>query len=128
LPEIGGQTGFWYYLDVARESCNQSECVLQKHVLGRKNVSIKWTRIGQTMIYKVAHRKLKIEQNEPYKEPGVNSGVSEGQVTHAPRLAPVMLLLLQNLLLSNEGEKDWIVFTTNRTFYWSFVIHIFRSG
>ena len=34
---------------------------------------------GQTMIYKVAHRKLKIEQNEPYKEPGVNSGVSEGQ-------------------------------------------------
>ena len=83
---------------------------------------------GQTMIYKVAHRKLKIEQNEPYKEPGVNSGVSEGQVTHAPRLAPVMLLLLQNLLLSNEGEKDWIVFTTNQTFYWSFVIHIFRSG
>jgi hypothetical protein len=33
---------------------------------------------GQTMIYKVAHRKLKIEQHELYKEPGVNSGVPEG--------------------------------------------------
>jgi hypothetical protein len=33
LPEIGGQTGFWYYLDVARESCNQSECVLQNMYL-----------------------------------------------------------------------------------------------
>jgi hypothetical protein len=32
---------------------------------------------GRTMIYKTLHRKLKIEQHEPYKKPGVNSGAPE---------------------------------------------------
>jgi len=31
----------------------------------------------QTMIYKILHRKLKIEQHESYQKPGMNSGVPE---------------------------------------------------
>jgi hypothetical protein len=30
------------------------------------------------MIYKTQHRKIKIEQHEPHKKPGVNSGAPEG--------------------------------------------------
>jgi len=30
------------------------------------------------MIYKTLHRKLKIVQHEPHRNPGVNSGVSDG--------------------------------------------------
>jgi len=33
---------------------------------------------GQTTIYKTLHRKLKIEQHEPHKKPGVNSAPHEG--------------------------------------------------
>jgi len=33
---------------------------------------------GQTAIYKTLHRKLKIEQHEPHKKLGMNSGAPEG--------------------------------------------------
>jgi hypothetical protein len=33
---------------------------------------------GQTLIYKILHRKLKIDQHEPQYKPGVNSGAPEG--------------------------------------------------
>ena len=33
---------------------------------------------GQTMIYKTLHRKLKIEQREPYYNPEVNADDPEG--------------------------------------------------
>jgi hypothetical protein len=32
----------------------------------------------QTILHKTQHRKLKIEQQEPYLQPGVNSGAPEG--------------------------------------------------
>jgi hypothetical protein len=35
-------------------------------------------RKGQTMIYKTLHRKLEIEQHEPYLKATVNPGASEG--------------------------------------------------
>ena len=47
---------------------------------------------GKTTIYKTLHRKLKIEKHEPHSEPVVNSGAPEGQVVHAPLVAPVVLL------------------------------------
>ena len=31
------------------------------------------------MIYKALHRKLKIEQHEPYKNPKLNSGAPKGR-------------------------------------------------
>jgi len=45
---------------------------------------------GQTMIYKTRHRKLKIEQHEPDKQPEVTSGA-----VSAPLIAPTVLLSLQ---------------------------------
>jgi DNA-dependent RNA polymerase auxiliary subunit epsilon len=33
---------------------------------------------GQTIIYKILHRKLKIEQHESHYKPGVNPGDQEG--------------------------------------------------
>jgi hypothetical protein len=41
------------------------------------------------MTYKILHRKLKIEQHEPYYE-----GAAEGLAVPAPLVAPVVLLLL----------------------------------
>jgi hypothetical protein len=38
-------------VDVASDTWNQSECVLQKHVFYRKNVTKKWTQIGFAMMY-----------------------------------------------------------------------------
>ena len=35
-------------------------------------------RRGQTTIYKTLHKKLEIEQHEPYLKATVNSGASEG--------------------------------------------------
>ena len=35
------------------------------------------TKNKQTMVHKTIHRKLKIEQQEPYYTPGVNSGAPE---------------------------------------------------
>ena len=40
---------------------------------------------GQTTIYKILHRKLKIEQ----REPGVNSGNQEALTVAAPLVTPV---------------------------------------
>ena len=46
---------------------------------------------GQTMTYKILHRKLKIEQHEFHKK----SGATEGWEVPVLLVAPVMLLLLQ---------------------------------
>ena len=53
------------------------------------------TRKGQTTIYNTLHRKLKLEQREPHLKPGVNSMCSGGMAVAAPRVAPVVLFLLQ---------------------------------
>jgi hypothetical protein len=50
---------------------------------------------GQTMNYKVPHKKLKIEQQEPYLNPGVNSGAPEGLIIPALLEAHIVLILLQ---------------------------------
>jgi len=47
---------------------------------------------GQTMIRKTLHRKLAMEQYEPYKNLG---WTPQGQAVPVPRVAPVLLLLLQ---------------------------------
>ena len=45
------------------------------------------------MIYKTLHRKLKIEQNEPHYNRGVDSGALEGLVIAASHVTPVVFLL-----------------------------------
>jgi len=50
---------------------------------------------GQTTIYKILHRKLKIEQHKPHQKPGENSGSPEGLAVPAPHVTPIMLLLIQ---------------------------------
>ena len=53
-----------------------------------EGLTIPWSKgtIGLTMIYKTLHRKLKIEQHNPYRNP-------EGEENPAQLVAPVMLLL-----------------------------------
>jgi hypothetical protein len=46
---------------------------------------------GQTMTYKILHRKLKIEQHEFHQK----TGATEGWEVPVLLVAPVMLLLLQ---------------------------------
>ena len=46
---------------------------------------------GQTMIYKTLHRKLNIQQHEPYWKPGVSSGASEGYAVPAAHVKSVVL-------------------------------------
>jgi len=48
---------------------------------------------GQATMYKCLHRKLKIEQHEPHKKPGVNPGTPEGLTIPAPHVTSVVLLL-----------------------------------
>ena len=42
------------------------------------------------MVYKVPHRKLKVEQQEPHQRLKVNTGVTEGQAVPATQKAPVV--------------------------------------
>ena len=44
----------------------------------RQHNGQKKTTKEQTKIYKTLHRKIKIEQQEPYPKPGVNSCPPEG--------------------------------------------------
>ena len=49
------------------------------------NTMNKWKSTkGQKIIYKTPHRKLKIEQREPYLKPRMNSGAPEEQAVPAP--------------------------------------------
>jgi len=57
----------------------------------------------------------------------VNPDTSERKEVTAPLVAPVVLLV-KNLVISHELEKDRIVMTTNETYPWSFVTQIFRNG
>ena len=58
----------------------------------------------------------------------MNSGAPEGLAVPAQLVAPAVLLLLQSSVRSHEGGKYQIVITTNGTYPWSFVTHIFRNG
>jgi hypothetical protein len=51
------------------------------------------TTKGQTTILKTIHIKLKIEQYQPHKKPGVNSGAPEGWEVLAPLVALVVVLI-----------------------------------
>jgi hypothetical protein len=62
------------------------------------------------MIYKILHRKQKIKKTQISQETGergggvrgVNSDAPEGEAVPAPHLAPVVLLLLLNPLISHK--------------------------
>ena len=45
-----------------------------------------------------------------------------------PLVAPVVLNLVTNPVISHERGKDREVFTTSRTYSWSFVTLIFHNG
>ena len=54
---------------------------------------VKWKgKKGQKTICKTTHWKLKIEQHEPHKKPGVTLGALDGEAVSAPLVAPVVLL------------------------------------
>jgi hypothetical protein len=80
------------------------------------------------MIYKELHRKLKPEQHEsPLKTEGelrfslkVYSSCSTSGIRR--------VTLVTNPLISYDLRKDRIVITTSKTYPWSFVTQIFRSG
>ena len=66
---------------------------VSKGVIRIKKQTRQWLiEIGQVMIYKILHRKLKIEQRVPHQKPEEISGASEVPV---PLVAPVVFLLLQ---------------------------------
>jgi hypothetical protein len=50
----------------------------------------RWANKGQTIINKTPHRKLKIEQHKPNKNPGVNPCELEGLAVSAPHTTPVV--------------------------------------
>jgi len=47
---------------------------------------------GQSTIYKTLHIKLKIEQHEPHRKPGVRTGTPEGLAVPAIHVTPVVFL------------------------------------
>ena len=51
---------------------------------------------------KTLHGKLKIEQHKIHKKPVMNSGASEGLEFAIPHVAPVELLLLQTMSVSDH--------------------------
>jgi hypothetical protein len=55
---------------------------------------------GQTMVYTILYRKIKIEQHEPYLKPGMNSGrvCSSCSSSDIRRVASV----------TNYGDKSWM--------------------
>ena len=70
----------------------------QSEAVNRRTDNIMTKRKGtkrQTMIYITLHRKIKIEQHEPYWKLEVNWGAPEGWAVSVPHVAPVVLLLLQ---------------------------------
>ena len=54
---------------------------------------------GNITIYKIIHRKLKIESSEPHYKPRVNSGTPEELTVPAPHVTPVVLLNDTNIIL-----------------------------
>ena len=80
------------------------------------------------MIYKELHRKLKPEQHEsPLKTEGelrfslkVYSSCSTSGIRR--------VTLVTKPLISYDLRKDRIVITASKTYPWSFVTQIFRSG
>jgi hypothetical protein len=52
----------------------------------------------------------------------------EGYTVPVQLVATVVLLFVNNLMISHECEKDRIVITSNGTDPWSFVTQIFRNG
>ena len=57
----------------------------------------------------------------------MNSGAPEGYAVPAP-LVTTVVNLATNPVISHELGKDREVFTTNGTYLWSFVTHIFHNG
>jgi hypothetical protein len=55
---------------------------------------------GQTIIYKLLHTKLKIEQYEPHWKLGVNSCAPEELAVPAPLVTPIAFL--------QTGDKPWM--------------------
>ena len=49
--------------------------------------------MGQIMIYKTVHRKLKIEKHEPHKKIRVNVGSAEGLAVPVALVTPIVLQL-----------------------------------
>jgi len=68
------------------------------------------------MIYRTLHRKLNIEQREPYKHPGVTSLAPEELAILAQLAEYVVLTLVTNPVISHESEKGVIVIATNGTY------------
>ena len=61
------------FLDSSKKSLKISKGQSESVDRRTDNTMVKRTRTkGQTTIYKILHRKLKIEQHEPYLIPGVN--------------------------------------------------------
>ena len=67
-----GQTTQWSK-DTKREVIRSRKSKKDRQHNGQKK-----TTKEQTKIYKTLHRKIKIEQQEPYPKPGVNSCPPEG--------------------------------------------------
>jgi hypothetical protein len=75
----------------------------------------------------MCRKPCKIEQNESHWKPGMNWDALEGQSVSAQLVAPVMLNLVTNPMISREWGKDQEVLTTSGTYPWSFVTLIFHS-
>ena len=65
----------------------------------------------KTVVDKILHRKLNIEQHKFHYKTWVNSGSPEGYADLAPLVAPVVLrvTLLINPVISNEWGKDFLL-------------------
>ena len=58
---------------------------------------------GQEILYKILHRKLWIEQHEPYSIPRVNSGATKEEAVPTPLVPPVMSLIFS---ISHEESES----------------------
>ena len=64
-------------------------------VIRSRKQTIQWPKEkGQTPIYKTLHRKLKTDQHEPHKQPGVNSGAPDGWAVKFIKYQNIILLYI----------------------------------
>jgi hypothetical protein len=101
------------FFAVRRPPRNKRNIVLLQYIIGHiweasnrrtKNTMTKGKRTkGQEILYKILHRKLWIEQHEPYSIPRVNSGATKEEAVPTPLVPPVMSLIFS---ISHEESES----------------------
>ena len=85
----------------------------------------------QTKIYKTKHRKLKIEQHDPHKRTGVNSGALKWLAVSDPLVTTVVTSTSEFsstlTIKKNINYLDWKYIATNQNKFSQFSIFIVTS-